>query len=87
MLLIFTHGRIIYWNLFKPHIYVTSEFELQILSSMLDFIVNLLGIIFKVFYLVEHEKEDPSIAYFPFMYLNPLPDDGRIEQPKHVIGK
>ena len=54
---------------------------------MLDFIVNLLGIIFKVFYLVEHEKEDPSIAYFPFMYLNPLPDDGRIEQPKHVIGK
>jgi len=40
-------------------------------------IIPLFGVTFKAFYQADCEGEASSIAHFSFMYLYPLPDDGR----------
>lgn len=40
------------------------------------FITPLFGIIFNIFYYVDCEGEASSVAHFSFICLNPLPDDG-----------
>ena len=42
------------------------------------FIIPMLGITFNVFYRVDFAGESSSVAHSSFMYLYPVPEDGRM---------